>query len=100
VLNELSTGTSLHRLRVFENSVLRRIFGPKRDERPRLSLEDNIKMNIKERGWGGMDWVSLAQDRDQGRVLVTTVMKLRAPSNVGKFLSSLAAQLLKKDSAP
>jgi hypothetical protein len=35
-----------------------------------------------------MDWSYLAQDRDQWRVLVNTVMNLRAPQNVGKFLSS------------
>jgi hypothetical protein len=35
-----------------------------------------------------MDWINLAQDRDQSRALVTTVMKLQVPYNVGKFLSS------------
>jgi hypothetical protein len=109
------------RLGVFENRVLRRIFGPKRDEvtggcrklhyeeihnlysspsivrmikrrmrwawhiarmgrrrmyigkpgekrpvgRPRRRWVDNIKINIREIGWGCMDWVDLAQDRDQ-----------------------------------
>jgi hypothetical protein len=47
-----------------------------------------------------MEWISLAQDRDQWRALVNTILKLRVPSNVGKFLSSSAAQLLKQDSAP
>jgi hypothetical protein len=31
----------------------------------RYSWEDNIKMDVREVGWGGMDWVDLAQDRDQ-----------------------------------
>jgi hypothetical protein len=34
---------------------------------------------LREVGWGGMDWIDLAQDRDQWRVLVNTVMNLRAP---------------------
>jgi hypothetical protein len=116
-----------HRLRVFENRVLRRIFGPKSDEvtgewrrmhkeelnalysspniiwviksrrmrwaghvacmgegrgayrilvgrplgRPRHRWEDNIKMDLQEVGWGSMDWIDMAQDRDrwQGRLL-------------------------------
>jgi hypothetical protein len=129
-----------HRLRVFENRVLRRIFGPKRDEvtggwrklhnrefhnlyslpciirmiksrrvrwtrhvarmgektnayrllvgkpeerkplgRPRRRWVDNIKMDLREIGWGGMDWIDLAQDRDSWMALVNTVMNLRVP---------------------
>jgi hypothetical protein len=49
---------------------------------------DNIKMDLREIGWDGMDWVHLAQDRDKWRSLVNTVMTLRAPYNSGKFLSS------------
>jgi hypothetical protein len=127
------------RLRVFENRVLRRIFGPKRDEvigwrrlhneklhnlysspsiirviksrrkrwagrvarmgekknayrilvgepegkiplgRPGRRWEDNIKRDFREIGWGGMDWIDLAQERDQWRALVNTVMNLRVP---------------------
>jgi hypothetical protein len=117
---------------VFENRVLRRIFGPKRDEvtgdwrklhneelhnlysspnrmiksrmrwaghvarmgetrnayrilvgnpegkrpleRPRYRWVDNIKIDLREIGWDGMDWFDLAQDRDQCRALVNTVM--------------------------
>jgi hypothetical protein len=33
--------------------------------RPRLGWEDNIKMDLKEIVWGGMDWIHLAEDRDQ-----------------------------------
>jgi hypothetical protein len=123
-----------HRLRAFENSVLRRIFGPKMDEvigewrklhneelhilysspniirqiksrrirwagnvarmreerdvyrvlmgkpegkrpleRPRRRWEDGIRMDLKEIGWGRVDWIQLAQDM----VLVNTVMNLR-----------------------
>jgi hypothetical protein len=128
------------RLRVFENRVLRRIFGPKRDEvtgewrrlhnkklyalnsspniirviksrrlrwaghvarmgerrgayralvgkpegrrplgRPRRRWEDTIKMDLREVGWGGMDWIILTQDRDRWRALVNAVMHLRVP---------------------
>jgi hypothetical protein len=124
------------RLRVFENKVLRRIFGPKRDEgtgewrrlhnkehyalysspnvksrslrwaghvarmgerrcaywvllgkpegrrpleRPRRRWKDNIKMDFRQVGWVGVDWIDLAQDRDRWRALVYTVMNLRVP---------------------
>jgi hypothetical protein len=126
-------------LRVFENRVLRRIFGPKRDEvtgdwrklqngvlhglyspgiirvikargmrwvgnvarmgevrdaynilvgmpegrrplgRPRRRWEDNIKMDLGETGFGDVDWIHWAQDRDRWQALVNTVMNLRVP---------------------
>jgi hypothetical protein len=40
---------------------------------------DNIKMDLREIGRGGIDWMDLDQDRDQWRVLVKTVMNLRVP---------------------
>jgi hypothetical protein len=40
---------------------------------------DNIKMDLREIGRGGMDWIDLAQDSYQWRVLVDTVMNLRVP---------------------
>jgi glucose dehydrogenase len=40
---------------------------------------DNIKMVLRETGWGYVDWIDLAQDRDQWRALVNTVMNLRVP---------------------
>jgi hypothetical protein len=45
-------------------------------------------MYLIEIGWGGMDWIDLALDRDQWRALVNTVMNLRIPQNVGMFLNS------------
>jgi hypothetical protein len=129
-----------HRLRVFENRVLWRIFGPKRDEvtggwrkllneelhglyssssivraiktrrvrlvghvacmwevrggynilvgrpegrrplgRPRRRWKDNIKMDLRGIGFGDVDWIHWAQDRDRWRALVNTVMNLRFP---------------------
>jgi hypothetical protein len=38
---------------------------------------DNIKIDLRETGWDGMDWINMAQDRDQWRVLVNMVMNLR-----------------------
>jgi hypothetical protein len=129
-----------HRLRVFENRVLRRIFGPKRDEvtgdwrklhneelhnlysspniirmiksrrmrweghvgrmgetrnayrilvgkpegkrplgRPRRRWVDDVKIDLRQIRWDGMDRIDLAQDRDQWRALVNTVMNIRVP---------------------
>jgi hypothetical protein len=47
--------------------------------RPRHRLENNIKMDLREIGWDGMDWNHLAQDRNQWRALADTVMALRVP---------------------
>jgi hypothetical protein len=47
--------------------------------RPRRRWVDNIKMDLREIGWGGMDLIDLALDRDQWRVLVNTVMNHRVP---------------------
>jgi hypothetical protein len=127
-----------HRVRVSENRVLRRIFGPQRDEvtgewrklhseelhilysspniirqiksrrmrrvghvacmgekrnvyrvlmgkpegkrpleRPRHIWEDGIRMDLREIGWGSVDWIQMAQDRDRWRAVVNTVMNLR-----------------------
>jgi hypothetical protein len=129
-----------HRLGVFENRVLRRISGPKRDEvtgelrklhneklndlysspsiirimkarrmrwaghvarmgekrnvyrllvgkpegrrplgRPKRRCVDNIRMDLVEVGWGDIDWIGLAQDRDRWRALVNSVLNLRVP---------------------
>jgi hypothetical protein len=129
-----------HILRVFENWVLRKIYGPKGDEvtggwrklhneelhglysstsivrvikarrmrwaghvarmgevrdaynilvgrpegrrplgRPRRRWEDNIKIDVREIGFGHVDWIHWAQDRDRWRALVNTVTNLRVP---------------------
>jgi hypothetical protein len=128
-----------HRLKALENRVLRRIFGPKREEdgswrklhndelhslysslniarviksrrirwaghvahmgegrsvykvlvgrpeckrplgRPRSRWEDNIKMDLREIGIDGANWIRLAQDRVQWQAFVSTVMNLWVP---------------------
>jgi hypothetical protein len=40
---------------------------------------DNIKMDLREIGWDGVDWMDMAQNRDQWRALVNTVLKIRVP---------------------
>jgi hypothetical protein len=47
--------------------------------RPSHKWEDNIKMDLKEVVWAGMDWSDLTRDRDRWRALVTAVMILRVP---------------------
>jgi hypothetical protein len=47
--------------------------------RPRRRWEDNIRMDLREIGWGSMDRIDLAQGRDQWRAHVTMVMNLRVP---------------------
>jgi hypothetical protein len=42
---------------------------------PRRRWEDNIKMDLRETGWGGIDWIHLAPDGGHWRALVYTVMK-------------------------
>jgi hypothetical protein len=48
-------------------------------QRYRHRLEYNIKTNLRAIGWGGMDWIDLAEDREHWRALVNTVMNLRVP---------------------
>jgi hypothetical protein len=45
--------------------------------RPRRRWEDEIRMNLREIGFGGVDWIRLAQDRDRWRAVVCMMMNLR-----------------------
>jgi hypothetical protein len=45
--------------------------------RPRRRLEDGIRMDVREIGLGGVDWIRLSQDRDRWRAVVNAVMNLR-----------------------
>ena len=47
--------------------------------RPGSRLDDNIKMDLQEVGFGFMDWIELAQDRDRWRALVNEIMNLQVP---------------------
>jgi hypothetical protein len=68
---------------VMRNSYRRILVGKPEGKRPlvrpRRRWMDNIKMDLGEIGWDGRDWIKLAQDRDQWRTLVNTVIKLRVP---------------------
>jgi hypothetical protein len=45
--------------------------------RPKHRWEDDIKMDLQEVGWGGTDWIAVAEDRDSCWALVNSVMNLR-----------------------
>jgi hypothetical protein len=55
--------------------------------RSRRRWVDNIIKDLREIGWNGVDWIDMAQDRDQWRALVNAVLNLRVPLNAGKFLN-------------
>jgi hypothetical protein len=59
--------------------LVRKQEGRKLLERTRRRWVDNIKIDHIEIGWDDVDWIGLAQDRDQWRALVYTVMNLRIP---------------------
>ena len=56
--------------------------------RPRLRWEDNIKMDLQEVEWGGMDWISLFQERDRLQGHVNVVVHLWGLQNTENFLAS------------
>jgi hypothetical protein len=48
-------------------------------ERPRRRWVDNIKLDLREIEWDGVNWIDMAQDRDKWKVLVNTVLNLGVP---------------------
>jgi hypothetical protein len=67
----------MREMRNVYNILVRESEGKRPLATPRNICEDNIRMNLREVGWEGVDWMHLAQDRDQWRVLVNTVMNYR-----------------------
>jgi hypothetical protein len=53
--------------------------GKRLRRRPRRMWVDNIKMDLRDKGLCGTDWIDVVQDRDQWMALVNAVMKLRVP---------------------
>jgi len=47
-----------------------------------------MRMDLREIGWKGVDWVHLAQERDQRLAPVNTIMNIWVPSKAGNFLTS------------
>jgi hypothetical protein len=56
--------------------------------RPRRGLEDNIKIDLRDVGWGKMDEIDVVLDRDRWQAPVNAVMNLRVALNAGNLLSS------------
>ena len=54
----------------------------------RRCMWEDIKTNLKERGWKGLDWNGIAQNRDRWRAVVNTVLNLRVPLNAGNIFTS------------
>jgi hypothetical protein len=68
-----------HVARIGENRNAYRLLvgkpeGKRPPERPRRRWVDNVKMNLGEVGWGDVDWIGLAQDRNRWRALVNSVL--------------------------
>jgi hypothetical protein len=64
----MGEGTKLYKVLVGKSEGKRPL------ERPRHMWEDGIRRDLRGIGWGGVDWIQLAQDRDQWRALVNTVI--------------------------
>jgi hypothetical protein len=66
-----------------QNNVYRLLVGKPEGRRPlgrpRRSWMDNIRMDLGEVGWGDVDWIDLAKNRNRWRALVNSVLNLRVP---------------------
>jgi hypothetical protein len=84
VIKSIITRWARHVARMRERRGAYRVLVGKPEEkrplgRPRHRWEDNIKMDLQESGYGGVDWIDLAEDRDRWRALVNAVTNLRVP---------------------
>jgi hypothetical protein len=84
IIKSRRIGWAGHVARLGKRRGVYRVLVGKREEkrplgRPRRRWEDNIKIDVQEVGFGGMDWIGLVQDRDRWRALVNAVMNLRVP---------------------
>jgi hypothetical protein len=59
--------------------LVRKPEGKRSLRRPKRKWVGNIKIDFREIGWDGVDWIDMAQDKDQWRALLNTVLNLRAP---------------------
>jgi hypothetical protein len=59
--------------------------------RPRRRWVDIIRIDLGEVGWGDVDWIGLAKDRNRWRALVNSVLNLRVPRNAGKLSGGLTS---------
>jgi hypothetical protein len=64
--------------------------------RSRRRLVGNIKMDPREIGWGGLDWIDLAQHRDRLRDPVNMVMNHQVPQTAQKLLSSCTTSIISR----
>jgi hypothetical protein len=62
--------------------------GKRPAERPRRRWEDGLKMDLREIGWGGVEWIHLAQDRDRWRAVVNAVMYLRVLASQSELVKA------------
>jgi hypothetical protein len=65
--------------------------GQRRFERPRSRCEDGIRMDLREIGWGGAEWILPAQDRGHWRAVVNAVMNLRVLAPLSYLVSRLVS---------
>jgi hypothetical protein len=70
-----------------KRNAYRIIVGKPEGKRPQRRRWTILKEILRVIGWDGMDWIDLAEDRDQWKALMNTIMNLRVPQNGGKFLS-------------
>jgi hypothetical protein len=59
--------------------------------RPRRRWVDNVKRDLGEVGWGDVDWIGLAKDRNRWKALVNSVLNLRVLLNAEKLSNGLAS---------